>query len=88
MSKRFCRYPSEYGMEPYKELLDRFNDSSAVQLPSVVGMELVNRLVAISIDKELSSFSLSRGKGGIMSFGAKVVLYNKVINITINITRE
>ena len=74
---RFCRYPSEYGMEPSKELLDRFNDSSAVQLPSIGVMTLVNRLVEMFIDKEFSIFSFSRGKGGIISFGAKSVLYKK-----------
>lgn len=87
-SMRFCRYPSEYGMEPSKELLDRFNDSSAVQLPSVGGMTPVNRLVEMSIAKAFSSFSFSRGKGGIISFGAKAILYKKIINITINITGE
>ena len=70
-SMRFCRYPSEYGMEPSKEVLDRFNDSSVVQLPSVGGMTLVNRLVEMSIAKAFSSFSFSRGKGGIISLVLK-----------------
>jgi hypothetical protein len=51
-SMRFCRYPSEYGMESSKELLDRFNDLSAMQLPIVGGMTLINRLVEMSIAKE------------------------------------
>ena len=88
MSMNFCRYPSEYGMEPSKELLDRFNDLSAVQLPSVCGMTPVNRLVEMSIAKAFSSFSFSRGSGGIISFGSKVVLYKQITNFTINITRE
>jgi hypothetical protein len=50
-SMRFCRYRSEYGMEPSKEFLDRFIDSSAVQLPSVGVMTLVNRLVEMSMAK-------------------------------------
>ena len=85
---RFCRYPSEYGMEPSNELLDRFNDLSVVKPPSVGAVTPINRLVEMSIAKAFSSFSFSRGKGGIISFGAKAVLYNKIINITINITRE
>jgi hypothetical protein len=60
---RFCRHPSEYGMEPSKKLLDRFNDLSAVQIASVGGMTPVNRLVEMSIAKEFSSFSFYRGKG-------------------------
>jgi hypothetical protein len=51
-SMRFCRYPSEYGMETSKELLYRFNYSSAVQLPSVGGMTRVNTLVEMSIDTD------------------------------------
>ena len=51
MFMRFCGYPSEYGMVTSKELLDRFNYSSVVQLPSVGGMTLVNRLVEMSIAK-------------------------------------
>jgi hypothetical protein len=38
-------------MEPSKEFLDRFNDLSAVQLPSVGVMTPVNRLVEMSIAK-------------------------------------
>ena len=75
-------------MEPSKEFLDRFNDSSAVQIPSVGVMTLVNRLVEMSIAKAFSSFSFSRDKGGIISFGAKALLYTKIIDITINITGE
>lgn len=59
-----------------------------MQLPSIGGMSSVNRLLEMSIAKAFSSFSFSRGKGGIISFGAKAVLYNKIINITINITGE
>ena len=69
-------------------MLDRFNDSSIVQLSSVGGMTSINILVEMSIAKAFSSFSFSRGKGKIICFGAKAVLYNKIINITINITGE
>ena len=48
-------------MEPSKELLDRFNDSSEVQLPSVGGMTSINRLVEMSIAKAFSIFCLYRG---------------------------
>jgi hypothetical protein len=57
-----------------------------VKLPSVGGKTPVNRLVEMSMAKAFSSFYFSRGKGGIISFGAKAILYNKIIKITINIT--
>ena len=69
-------------------MLYRFNYSSALQLPSVGGMTPVNRLVEMSIAKAFSSLSFSRGKGGIISFDVKAVLYNKIINIIKNITWE
>lgn len=50
-------------MEPSNEFLDRFNGSSAMQLPSVDGMTPMIRLVEFFIAKALLSFSTSRGMG-------------------------